>query len=82
MIDAVRVKVEEAVGLAWDEYKGRHPQQAEAIESQFGEPLVFILKKLENDADYQALLTKTEAEVQIANLVEVVAPLVLSVLGL
>ncbi len=57
----------------------QHPGQAADIEDSLGagQVVVGLQQALPNDASYQALLTETANETDIANIVSAVMPLVL-----
>lgn len=57
----------------------QHPAQAADIEDSLGagQVVVGLQQALPNDASYQALLTETANETDIANIVSAVMPLVL-----
>lgn len=69
-----------ATGLIWSTYKGRHPNLAAAIEAELGTPIDRVIETLDKGPEYQELLAQTEAETNIANLVKILAPIVMDVI--
>lgn len=68
-----------AVGQAWAAYKCRHPQLAAIIEQETADPTVPIMQGLSADAEFQALMAKTDSETNVANIVKVVLPVVMQI---
>jgi hypothetical protein len=69
-----------AVGQAWDKIALEHPEQAQSIEQNFGDGdiVLAIQQTLAKDAAYAALVAQTNAEVDVANLIPLVLPFVLT----
>lgn len=78
----VRAQLEEALGMMWTDYKSRHPHLASAVEIELGDPITVVVNKLDEGPEYQELLTQTEAESQIANVVKALAPIAEKILGI
>jgi hypothetical protein len=75
---------EQAVGQAWEQIKLEHPEQAQSIEDNFGDGdiVLAINQQLANDAAYAALVAETNVEVSIANMIPLVMPFVINVVGI
>lgn len=74
--DAVKARIEEAVGATWDDIKKYHPSQAASIERTSGNPIALVMKKLEEDDEYKKLVEQTDAEAGLAGLMEALDPFI------
>lgn len=80
--EEIKKALEQAIGMAWDEFKAEHPAQAGAFEMQFGDPVAIVVTELKKDATYDELLAKTEQETNIANIVKALAPIITNIVGM
>ncbi len=70
--------VEEAAGVAWDTFKTEHPSQAAALENVFGDKTFYkVMKTLENDDRYTALVEQTDSEASIVALSGTLLPIII-----
>ncbi len=73
-------KVQEALPIAWEEYKREHPRFAAELEDQFvGDFLPALLEAVEEGQMYKELVAQTNEECSIAGLVKEIVPLIIDV---
>ena len=75
--------IQQAIGMAWDQFKASHPQQAMDVESEFGngELIVGLQQELAKDQAYQDLLKETNLEVTGAALAQAILPILENVVA-
>ena len=71
--------IEESVETTMDKLVAEHPGAYKAVRSRMGDPLTFVMDYLERDEAYQELLARTDKEVDIANILKVIVPMILKV---
>ena len=78
----IKAIIANAAGLTWSHFKRRHPSQAGGIATHLkGKPIVpAIIETLEADEAYGDLVAATNAAVDVAAVVEAVAPFVIRML--
>jgi hypothetical protein len=82
MDETIKATIEKQVGLTWADIKARFSIQAASIERTCGgDPVDLVMRKLEEDDEYRALLAKTDTEAGLAGLVNAVAPILKRVAG-
>lgn len=73
------ILIEEAVGIGVQQFADQHPATYKVLVDRLGDPLDFIIHALERDEAYQALLAQTDKEVDIANIIKVLVPVILKI---
>jgi len=77
----VKDLIAQAVGVAWAEFKLRHPAQASGAASMVaGEIVPELVAMLERDDDYDDLVRVTERETNIGRVVEAITPVAMRIL--
>lgn len=71
--------IEEAVGIGVQQFAREHAATYKVLVDRLGDPLDFIIHALERDVAYQALLAQTDKEVDIANVLKVLVPVILQI---
>lgn len=71
--------IKEIVGTTMDKFMAEHSGAYKAIRSRLGNPLTFVMDHLERDEAFQELLARTDKEVDIANILRVIVPMILKV---
>lgn len=74
-------KVAAAVGVSWENFKARHPNQAEAIE-RLGDPVELICDQLAEDQAYQDQVALFDTETSITTIVNNIAPFIMTAIGM
>ncbi len=73
--EQVKALVESESRMKWEDILKRHPIQAESIERTVGNPIELVMKKLDEDADYQDLIRRTDDEAGLAGFAKVLGPI-------
>ena len=73
-------KIAAAIGSSWENFKARHPSQAEAIE-HLGDPVELICDQLAEDQPYLDLVAQTEAETSIKQIMDNIKPFFNAAMG-
>lgn len=71
--------IEEAVGIGVQQFAHEHPATYKVLVERLGDPVDFVIHSLERDVAYQALLEQTDKEVDIANVLKVLVPVMLKI---
>lgn len=75
----INIAIEEAIGLGVQKFAKEHPATYKVLVDRLGDLLEFIIKSLKRDEAYQALLVQTDKEVDIANILKVLVPVILKI---
>ena len=75
----IDIAIAEAVGIGVQQFADQHPATYRVLVDRLGDPLDFIIHSLERDEAYQALLAQTDKEVDIANILKVLVPVILKI---
>lgn len=76
---AERTLIEEAIGVAVQHFADQHPATYKVLVARIGDPLEIIVQVLKQDGAYQALVAQTDKEVDIANILKVLIPVILKI---
>lgn len=71
--------IEEAVQTTIEQFAREHQATYLALTERLGDPLTFIIESLKRDGTYQALVAQTDKEVDIANILKVLVPVILKI---
>lgn len=71
--------IEQAVGVAVESFRPRHPATYKILVNRLGDPSVFVMAVLTQDAAYRALLAKTKQAEDMAEIVKVISGVALAV---
>ena len=72
-------QIEEAIGIGVQQFADQHPATYKVLVERLGDPLIIVIEHLKRDEAYQALLAQTDQEVDIANIIKVLVPVILSI---
>jgi len=68
----IKQQIEAATGLEWARYRTLHPRIARRIERMTDNPLKIAARALQRDAEFAALLARTNDEIERNNIIRVV----------
>lgn len=71
--------IEDAVGVAMEAFERRHPTTARYLKRRLGDPLEFVMQKLQEDESYGQLVADTEKALDMAQVVKVIVSVALRV---
>jgi len=71
--------IEEAIGIGVQQFAREHSATYKVLVERLGDPQDFIIHCLERDEAYQALLEQTDKEVDIANIIKALVPVILKI---
>lgn len=79
MTEEMDTAIEEAVQMGILRFANEHPATYKVLMDRLGDPLEFIIAGLKRDEAYRALLAQTDKEVDIANILKVLVPVILKI---
>ncbi len=71
--------IEEETGVAYADYVKRHSSTSVALNKRLGKPVEFLVNSLKQDEAFHALVAQTEKEVDIANIIKAIVPIILGI---
>jgi len=75
----VEEQVQDAVQISIAQFAHGHPATYTVLTERLGDPVTFVIDGLKRDEAYQALVAQTNEEVDIANIIKVLIPVVLRI---
>jgi len=75
----VEEQVQDAVQISIAQFAHEHPATYTVLTERLGDPVTFVIDGLKRDEAYQALVAQTNEEVDIANIIKVLIPVVLRI---